>query len=274
MLVKFLAGICLFFFCACTNIVYAQELFVVTEPASNMPSHSIGVRAMNSFMKEKAGAINFHTMPEVMWGISHKLMLHVQTFGSTRFNGSFLVEGASFYGKYRLYSQDDFHEHLRVAAFARASSNRADIHQQEIETMGHNTGFELGAIVTKLKNKVAISSTVSFEQALNNTSKNKFPTTESSHATNYTFSVGKLMYPKSYSSLKQTNINLMMELLGQHLNSNGKTFLDAVPSVQFIFNSQARLDVAWRQQLYSTMLRTAPSGLIVKLEYTFFNVVK
>jgi len=34
----------------------AQELFVMTEPASNMPTGSIGVRTMNSFMFDKKTA--------------------------------------------------------------------------------------------------------------------------------------------------------------------------------------------------------------------------
>jgi hypothetical protein len=257
-----------------TSALFAssQELFVLTEPASNMPSHAIGIRAMNSFMKQKAGGTNFHTMPEIMYGVNHKLMLHVQGFASTRFNGDLVWEGASLYAKYRWYSVDDVHEHFRLASYVRLSSNKADIHQQEIETMGHNSGVEIGAIATKLKDKVATGGSISLEKALNNGRANKFPSNQSSLATNYTFSIGKLIYPKTYTSLKQTNINLMLEFLGQYLNNRGTSFLDVAPSVQFIFNSQARVDVAWRQQIYSSMQRTAANGLIIKLEYTFFNV--
>lgn len=63
----------------------------------------------------------------------------------------------------------------------------------------------------------------------------------------------------------------MLEFLGQWLNHTGKSYLDIAPSLQFIINSQARIDLAYRQELYSTMLRTAPNGVILKLEYTFFN---
>jgi len=80
------------------------------------------------------------------------------------------------------------------------------------------------------------------------------------------------MYPKTYTSFKQTNINLMVELLGQTLAENGRSYLDIVPSVQFIINSQARIDVAYKQELYSSMLRSASNGVYLKLEYTFFNV--
>jgi hypothetical protein len=64
----------------------------------------------------------------------------------------------------------------------------------------------------------------------------------------------------------------MVELLGQTLAENGRSYLDVVPSVQFIINSQARIDVAYKQELYSSMLRSAPNGIYLKLEYTFFNV--
>jgi hypothetical protein len=82
------------------------------------------------------------------------------------------------------------------------------------------------------------------------------------------------MLPKVYTNFKQTNVNLMLELLGQRLNENGKSYLDIAPSIQFIIHSQARVDIGYRQQLYSTMNRTAPNGFILKFEYTFFNVFK
>jgi hypothetical protein len=33
-----------------------------------------------------------------------------------------------------------------------------------------------------------------------------FPNNQSNNASNYTFSIGKLVYPKQYSSLKQTKV--------------------------------------------------------------------
>jgi hypothetical protein len=44
---------------------------------------------------------------------------------------------------------------------------------------------------------------------------------------NYTLSAGKLMPPKVYTSYKQVNMNLMLELIGQPLNDNQKSFLDS-----------------------------------------------
>ena len=252
----------------------AQELFVVTEPASNMPTGSIGIRLAQSLMKEnfKPG-YNYHIMPEVMWGANKNLMIHTAAFISNR-NKNLTTEGGSLYAKYRFLSKDDVHKHFRMAAFGRLSINNSDIHQEEINTMGHNSGYETGVVATQLLNKVAISASSSFEKAMNNSSINKFPTSQSNSATNYTLSFGRLMYPNKYKNYKQTNINLMVELMGQTLNENGRSFLDVVPSLQFIINSQARIDVAYIREIYSNMLRTAPNGLYLKLEYSFFNVTK
>ena len=252
--------------------ISAQELFVMTEPASNMPTGSIGARMAQSLMKEKFElGYNYHIMPEIMYGASKNLMLHTSAFVSNR-NMKLVIEGGSFYAKYRFFSIDDIHSHFRLAIYGRVSFNNSDIHQQEIETMGHNSGFETGFVATQLINKLAISSSVSFEKAIDNTSKNPFPSSQSNSAMNYTLSFGKLVYPKVYTTLKQTNINLMLEFLGQRLNENKKSFLDVVPSIQFIINSQARIDLAYRQQIFSDMLRTAPNGIYLKLEYTFFNI--
>lgn len=252
----------------------AQELFVVTDPASNVPAGSISTRLGQSLFKEKfEDGYNYHFMPEISWGMNKNLMFRASAFVSKR-DAVLVTEGASFYAKYRIYSTDDLNSHFRLAVFGRYSFNNADIHQEQIEIMGHNTGFEAGIVATKLIKKVAISSSISFEKALDNKPNHPFPSTQGDNATNYTLSFGKLMYPKKYTNYKQTNINLMVEFVGQTINENGKSYLDAVPAVQFIINSQARIDIAYRQELYSSMLRSAPNGVYLNLEYTFFNVTK
>ncbi len=252
--------------------ITAQELFVVTDPASNVPAGSVGVRLGQSMFKEQIkSGYNYHFMPEVTWGIRKDLMLRASLFVSNRSN-QLVTEGASFYTKYRFLSIDDLHSHFRMAAFGRYSFNNADIHQEQIEIMGHNTGFETGIVTTQLINKLAISASVSFEKALDNKPDYAFPTNQSDNATNYTLSLGRLIHPKKYVNFKQTNINAMVEFVGQTLNENGKSSLDVVPSIQFIIHSQARIDVGYRQELFSSMLRSAPNGVYFNLEYTFFNV--
>lgn len=255
-----------------SGIMSAQELFVVTDPASNVPAGSLGVRLGHSLFKEVfEEGYNYHLMPEITYGINKNLMVRTSAFISNRSN-SLYAEGANIFAKYRFYSVDDLHSHFRMAAFGRYSFNRADIHQEQLEIMGHNTGFETGIVATQLIHKVAISGTASYEKATDNKPDYEFPDTQSNSATNYTLSFGKLMYPKKYTTFKETNINFMVEFVGQTLNENGKTYIDVVPSLQFIFNSQGRIDVGYRRELFSNMLRTAPNGIYVNFEYTLFNV--
>jgi hypothetical protein len=251
---------------------FGQELFVFTEPASNMPAKSVGLRVSNTLMNESGtGKINYHLLPEVMWGVNKNLMLHLEGFFSNR-NKGLVTEGAGVYGKYRFLSKDDLHSHFRMAAFGRASLNNSDIHQEEIETNGHNSGYETGLIATQLLHKVAISTSASYERAMDNSEVNKFPATQANNAMNYTFSIGKLMLPKEYKSYKQINLNLMAEFISQRLNDDGKYFLDFAPSAQFIFNSQTRVDLGYRKELAGNMLRTAPNGFMLRVEHLLFNV--
>lgn len=250
----------------------AQELYVFTEPASNIPANLLSARLMSSFYKEKfESGTNIHFMPEVRYGISSKLMVQAQAFISNRETG-FVTEGVGLYAQYKFLNNDEVKKHFRMAIYGRTSFNNSDIHQEEIETVGHNSGYEFGVIATQLLHKVALSSSLSFERALNN--KNyEFPNEWSNSAMNYTFSVGKLILPKKYTSYDQTNFNLMLEFLGQRLNENGKSYLDIAPSVQFIIKSRARIDLGYRHELYSEMLRTAPNGFVVRFEYNFYNVL-
>lgn len=259
------------FFIVITGNIYSQELFVLTEPASNMPAKSLGIRASNWLMFEKPGnAVNYHVIPELMWGINSKWMLHAEGFFSSQ-NSSFMAEGGGLYIKYRFLSQDDVFKHFRMAAFGRASANNGDIHQQEIEINGHNTGYEAGLIATQLLHKVALSTTISHEHAFNNF-QFEFPKNYSERVLNYSFSAGRLMHPKTYTDYKQININFMVEVLGQTQIENGKMFLDIAPSIQFIVNSQTRIDIAYKHSLYNDMIRTAPNGFLFRIDHLLFNV--
>jgi hypothetical protein len=235
-----------------------------------MPAKTTGIRLGNYFGKDEVeNKINYHLMPEVMLGINNKLMFHLQGFISNATSG-FGLEGGSIYAKYRFYSADEVHQHFRLAGFARGSYNSAVLHQDEIETMAHNSGVELGFIATQLLHKIALSATTSYEQAhFNNV--HHYPVTQSNKAFNYSLSFGKLILPKEYNDYKQVNVNLMLELLGQKIVENNLTYLDIAPSIQFIINSQARIDIGYKKELYSNMYRSSPDMLILKLEYTFFS---
>ncbi|ULQ57785.1 hypothetical protein KJS94_06185 [Flavihumibacter rivuli] len=253
----------------------AQELFTMTDPASNIAAKSISVRVDNSIMDEvNSSKINYHLIPEVALGLSKKLMLRGSTFFSNR-NEVFRNEGGSIYAKYRFLSNDAIQAHFRMAAFLTISYNNSDVHQEEISMYGHNTGMEAGIVATKLLRKVALSSSVSYVKALDNGNNNKFIYgQENSKAINYTFSFGKLMLPKEYRDYRQTNFNLMVEVLSQFNTGSGKYYVDIAPAMQFIFNSQSRLDIGYRKEISSDQERTAPNGFFIRLEHNFFNAFK
>lgn len=258
----------------CHLTMQAQELFVYTEPASNMPAKSIGARITHWVMNEThTQTLNYHAIPELMWGINKNLMVHVEGFFNNN-NKNFSAKGAALYAKYRFFSKDEVYKHCRLATFCRLSTNNNQTHRQEIETNGYNTGVEIGAIGTQLLHKLALSSTISYEHAIYNTNKYTVPTNmPNSSAINYSLSVGRLILPKTYTSYKQTNINVMLELLGQSLLSSNKLYVDIAPSVQLIFNSQTRLDIGYKKELYSNMLRVSQNGVLVRIEHILFNVL-
>jgi hypothetical protein len=256
-----------------TSHVFAQELFVYTEPASNMPTKTIGLRTSQSFFKDAFnGTTSYHILPEVMFGISKNLMVHAEAFISNR-NKALSYEGVGLYAKYRFYNKDDIHTHFRMAAFGRLSTNNSDIHQEELDINAQNSGYQLGFVATQLLHKVALSSSVSYMQAFNNGGANKFPSNQANQAINYTLSFGKLLLPKVYINYNQTNLNIMVEALGQQLVGNAKGYLDIAPSLQLIIHSQTRIDIGYRHQIYSNALRSQPIGFVLRVEHLLFNAL-
>jgi hypothetical protein len=277
----------------------AQELYVHTEPASNMPANSIGLRLSNSYMPmshNKKTATRFE--PEIMWGVNKKLMLHTATYFSNMFQANIKFEGAGLYAKYRFLSVDDVHAHFRMAAFAKltAISNpvaeigtithkRVDslgnpylqtlahtYKNNELVVDGNHSGYQAGIIATQLVHKLALSTSVFWVHRLNNLNKANFAPSDPRSAINYTLSGGYLLYPKSYTSYGQTNINLYFEILGSKLTQQKGYFIDAAPAIQFIFNSIARLDLSYRFNLANTLVRMNNQTFLIKFEYNLLNV--
>lgn len=253
----------------------AQELFVYTEPASNMATNSIGIRLNNSLEKQDAtGKYNYYLNPEIMFGLSKKIMAHAEAYLNNE-NGSFKTVGTGAYVKYRFYSDDDVHKHFRMAAYLRGAYNVSGITQPAINLSGFNSGYEAGIVATKLLNKIALSASSSLLHATDNGNSNKFfYGNNDRNAIGYSFSFGKLLLPKEYVSYNQTNINAMLEILGQTNLATGKNFTDLAPSVQFIILSKMRVDLGYRFALAKDLYRTANNTYLLRIEYNFFNVFK
>lgn len=248
----------------------AQELFAFTEPASNMPAHTLGLRANNWLSQPGTGSdLSYRFNPELMWGASKNLMLHVEGYFSNR-TGTFRAEGVGAYAKYRFYVNDTLYRHFRAAAFARVSAMNAPVMQEEISLSGNNSGYGLGLVGTQLLHRLALSSSLWWEHATDNFGHYELPAQQPGDALNLSLSGGLLILPKKYTGYQNLNLNLMAELLAQQLLGSDKHFVDLAPSLQFIFNSQTRLDLGYHFELSGNMTRMAPNGLLLRVEHLLF----
>ena len=256
----------------------AQELYVYTEPASNMPAHSISAKLTGHFVTNDNiyGRFSHRYMPEIMLGISKKLMVHLSSTFANMHTNDFRFESVSMYAKYRFLSHDDIHRHFRMAVFADGSYTRSPFHYDEITLMGDKTGVEAGLIATQLVNKLAVSATISHTQVLDKSRFNKvlYIPERNYSSVNYALSAGYLVLPRNYTDFKQTNMNLYVEFLGQQTLDRKTHYLDMAPAVQFIFNSISKLNVGYRFQVTGNMDRMSNSSILVSYEYTFLNALK
>lgn len=253
--------------------LHAQELFVFSEPASNMASKSIGLRLNNYLLKQNNNSgYAYLIAPEIMMGLSKKIMVHAEGFFSNR-DSNFKFDAASFYIKYRFYSEDDVHSHFRIAAYSKAAVSNMFIHHQAIDLSGSNSGYEAGLVATKLINKVAISAGSSFVHVLDNSDVKKYYFT-GRNAVLYNISLGKLLLPKEYINYNQLNVNGMIEMLGETKLYSGNTFMDVAPSLQFIIKSRMRIDAGYRFAVIKQLQRKNNSVFLIRLEYNIFNAYK
>ena len=259
--------------------LHAQELYPYTEPASNMPTHSLSLKNTSVFQRNTHdnNIVQRH-MPEVMFGLSKKWMLHLSTTLSNMHQPQVIWEGAKVYAKYRFLSNDDVHKHFRMAVFGAAAFSRNHLDHNEINiAMGDQSGLQGGLIATQLWNKLAFSATGSWNEVLNDERWNKiFPNRYAVHAVNYSLSAGYLLAPFQYKDYTQTNINLYAELLGSRNVDfpQEKYYVDFAPSVQAIFNSTAKLNLGYRFQVSGDIYRLSQKNWMVSFEYIFLNALK
>lgn len=277
----------------------AQELYVATEPASNMAARSFGLRLNNKLMPmQQDSSLRFRNKLDLMFGLSKKLMVHTSIMASDVYTGTYRVEGASLYAKYRFFSKDEVHSHLRLAAYGKYSyvtnppvyetsysyvadhGNGPVAHTitkghvaGDIDLDGNNAGWETGLVITQLKHRLAVSSTVSYVQVLRNAGYSRLAA-QPRHGFQYTASAGYLLLPKEYVSYRQTNVNLYAELLGMVLDGRKGSYADFAPAVQLIFNSIARVDIGARFTVWNNVHRMGKQSYLLRLEYNFLNVFK
>ncbi|MES2278165.1 MAG: hypothetical protein V4592_19200 [Bacteroidota bacterium] len=248
----------------------AQELYVNTEPASNMATRSLGIRLENQGFNSN-GFKNRSTL-ELMYGANKNLMLHTVFYASNFNQPTSHFEGASAYAKYRFLSVDTIQRHFRGAVFAKLSSINNPFINQEIALEGDNSGWQSGVTFTQLLHKLALSGSASYLRGFDNRGGYQLPVGNARDAIGYSLSAGYLLFPKSYTDYNQVNLNLYIELLGKNNPGYGQSYLDAAPAVQLIFNSVFRVDLSYRTPLYNDMTRNSKNMYLVRLEYNLFNV--
>jgi hypothetical protein len=239
-----------------------------------MPAKSISTKLTSSIGQRSGKRAMQRYTPEIMLGINKNLMVHGATTFSNMHTGNVAWESVYIYGKYRFFSKDDVHSHFRMAAFAEGGYSKNPILYDELNVQGDVSGLQAGLIATQLQNKLAVSGTVSYIKALYDEAK-VHHTNVVDNAMNYTLSAGYLVLPREYTSYNQLNFNIYTEFLAQHAIGDGKTyFIDAAPAIQFIFNSNSKLNLGYRFQVKGNANRSMQKSFLVSFEHTFFNVLR
>src|SRR4051812_45251720 len=84
--------------------VHSQELFVFSEPASNMPAKTVGLKLTGFY--PSANTVKQRYKPEAMVGINKNWMVHLSTSFSDYYSSNVRLESGKAYVKYRFFSND------------------------------------------------------------------------------------------------------------------------------------------------------------------------
>ncbi len=256
----------------------AQELYVFSEPASNIPAHSLSIKIKDHFVTRDNiyGRFSNRLMPQLYFGLHKNLMFRAGISMANMHTPETRYESFNMYAKYRFVSTDDLHRHFRMAAYTEFSKTRILFHYDEITLMGDKSGVEAGLVATQLWHKFALSGIVGHTQVLHKSRKDNviYVPERGYQSVNYSLSGGLLLLPRQYTGYKQTNLNLYLEILGQQLLDKKGGFTDLAPALQLIFGSTTKLNIGYRFQLNGSMQRMASSSWQISIERTFLNALK
>jgi hypothetical protein len=267
----------------------AQELFVFTEPASNMPAKSVGIRLANQ--GQLSPEFMNRSTAEVMVGFNKRFMTHLQGFFSNS-DGKYRYEGTSVYGKYRFFSSDGLRSHSRAAVYLRVSDSKRQAISEDINLEGDNSGYMGGLVFTQLLHKLALSGNIAYARTFHrgpqygpevgempmpgmpgSENMTKMPT--ASQMISYSLSSGYLVLPIKYKDYNQPNFNAYFEVLGSTNPETGHSYIDFAPAVQVIINSLTRIDLGYRFEVSGNMLNRYNKNMyMAKVEFNLFNVLR
>ena len=231
--------------------VFSQELYPLSEPASNVPKGVIGLRSFNQTYNE-FGSQKYMTNFRVMYGLSSRLTLSGSITLSNHHTGYLPLDliththqgtktnyftnnakkgltypmniaGFYFYGKYRFFNIDKKNEHFRMAAYGGFSTVDQAHDEAESSLMDDSKGFGGGIISTYLKNHFAASLTLGYNKPGKYEEQVKYenePTIthtqiQYGQSLNYSLSFGYLLFPKIYKNYSQPNLNVYLEFIGK-----------------------------------------------------------
>lgn len=282
----------LFLFLYSVSSFFTQELFPHNEPASNVGKNVLTVRASSEEFQDQGEIRNFQAY-RFQFGLSANWML-TETFSFSNHHGSqlpngfilhdslgapytqgasrgksypYLFESMKVNLKYRFLCRDSEHKHFRMAAYADFSGGNEAHAEAEPNLTGDNSGMGAGIISTLLLHKFAAS--LNAGGILPADYKDVFRGIQMSYgkAAYVNLSLGYLLYPRVYTSYKQTNINLYAEFQfktygGAQILENGRSvsvqdvpalepgsYLEFRPSIQFIIRSNTRVDLSLAEPL-------------------------
>jgi hypothetical protein len=261
--------------CLLSQIAVSQELYVFSEPASNMPAHSLSAKlTYRAPVSKYNNDYRQRYTPEIMFGLDKQWMLHVSSSFSDFYTPQLRWESVKTYAKYRFYSNDEVHCHFRMAAFAEAAYSRSPFYYGDINLDGDNSGAQAGVIATQLINKLAVSGTASVIKVFADHDKHVNYPGHSLNAFYYSLSAGYLLFPLNYADYKQTNLNLYVETIGMKGFDKGDYMLDLAPALQLIFNSNFKVNLGARLQVAGNMLRIGENNYFIGLERTFLGALR
>ena len=185
-------------------------------------------------------------------------------------------ESLGIYAKWRFLSVDEIHRHFRAALFLKGVYSSNDLLYDELTGEGDQSALQAGLIFTQLINKLALSTTLTWNEVMDGERWLKYagPRNFGYRSFNYSLSSGYLLFPRQYRDYKQTNFNAYLEVIGSKGLDRKFDFLDLAPAIQLIFNSSSKLNLGYRFQVSGNAFRMAQSGFNVSFEQTFLNTLK
>ncbi len=219
----------------------AQELFPMTESASNIPKGALGIRFFSESYNEVDRMRNLFAL-KIMYSPLARLTIEATPNISNHHNQQlppefpthntpqigvdhpYLFNGVDFYAKYRFLSIDRQNSHFRVALYGEYSILNVAHDEAEPTLLDDNSGVGGGLIATYLKGHFAISFTGGIILPFKYVGDVPDPipslpgvpaTVTYGNAYNYSLSFGYLLFPQSYTSYKQTNWSVYMEFIGK-----------------------------------------------------------